>query len=420
MPSRSLFNFQIPANDPDAKTNIFLLGKQGIGKTNIISLFMFFMFMLYEKTKAKHGCIPIIFSPLFEYTKLKHKTVLKSGLFPPNANAQGMDAIHYSFKMANVPPYLEDQIKIVRLDFKELTTEDIGTFGNIMGNEDALGRVDKILEAIEADYGPNYSVDEFLEAVQEDKAVYNALYYIFKRLKQNGLFDESISVFDWEDALRQKKPICFHFGEIEDESSLQALTGILLRKLFKLSNKYINAVYKKVNIESQKDSELLLTEDEKWFLDNFVIGLFFEEAHRFFPPTTTKVLRSFPASKYFKLISMALGRKRNFKFNFLVSQRLELIFKEFRTEFDYLFTGSKVDATDKKFLYGMFRQVVPTAADSNYLVAQVCANQRFEFTAIDVNKLSVFVSKSQAKEPIGDNDFPLTKFKAFVSPCGQY
>jgi len=418
--NNSVFRFEVPPNRPEEKTNIFMLGKQGIGKTNLISLFIFYMHRLYLETKGQYGCIPIVFAPTFEYTKLKEKSTLPPGLYPPRAEPQGIEVLNFSFRLANIPKYLEKDITVVKLKFAELTTEDVGTFANLMGQEDALGRVDKLLEELKRNYG-EYTINHFLDAVKEDKAVYNSLYYIFKRLRDNGLFDEDLETFDWMTALKQKKPIVFHFGEIEDDFVLQALAGILLRKLYALSNKYINAIYKKVNIQNLgMNAKEKLSDEQNWFLENFVIGLFFEEAHLFFPPTTTKVLRSFPAHKYFKLISMALGRKRNFKFNFLVSQRLELLYKEFRTEYDDLFTGSKVDTTDKKALNEILRQSIPSAKDSIELVALICGNKKFEFTCTNLNKLNIYVTKFQRKEKINPEDSPLTKFKAYVSPCGMY
>lgn len=417
------FNFQIPKNTSESKTNIFMLGKQGIGKSNLISLFVFFMHRLYLETKGEFGCIPILFSPLFEYVKLKEKSILKSGKYPPHGKPQGLDAIHYSFKMGNIPDYLQKEIKIVRLRFSDLTTEDIGTFANVLGKEGALGLIDKLLEELRGNVGENYTVKDFLSFVREQQGdVFNALYYVFKRLNENGLFDAELEEFDWLKALKQRKPICFNFGEIDDESILQALTGILLRHLFQLSTKYINAVYKTVNLQKLKkdNPEKYLNEEERWFLHNFVIGLFFEEAHQFFPPTTTKVLRSFPASKYFKLISMAMGRKRNFKFNFIVSQRLELLYKEFRTEFDELFTGSKVDANDKTALGLMFQQIIANSKDVRVLIALICGNKKFEFTMTDLNALTSIISKLERKEELTSNDAPLHKFKAFIAPCGQY
>jgi len=423
--SGSIYNFPVPQNTPSAKTNCFMLGKQGTGKSNLLLLFVNYMFELYKKTSGKHGCIPIIFAPTFEYSKLKEKSTAK-GILPPKTEPHGIDAVHYSFKMAGIPPYLEKEIKVVSLKFSELTTEDIGIFANQMGNQEALGRIDKILEGLEKDHGSDYSVDHFLSVIKEDKNVYNALYYIFRRLKLNGLFESDDGDFDWETVLRERKPVCFHFGEIEDSSIMQALAGILLRKLFRLSNDYINAVYKKVNLQNLgHDPSKYMSERELWFLDNFVIGLFFEEAHQFFPPTPSRILRSFPAHHYFKLISMALGRKRNFKFNFLVSQRLQLIYDAFRTDYDFLFTGSKVDTTDKIALSAVFKLIVPSAQDVSFLVTSICANEKYEFTSINLNYLNNYVSKLQRRERgedvvIKNDELPGVQFKAFLSPCGMY
>lgn len=411
----------IPENTAEAKTNLFMLGKQGIGKSNLIMLAIYFMHKYYLESKGQYGCIPIVFAPTFEYAKLKQKSV-KTGRYPPNTAPQGIQVLHYSFKLANIPDYLRGEMQIVKLEFCELTVEDIAVFCGLAGDNEALGKIEKYLEEIRKEFGNNYSVNHFLEIAKMEKgAPFNSLYYIFKSLKENGLFDHDCSTFDWETALKQRKPVCFHFGEIDDDSTMQAITGVLLRKLFALSNKYMNAVYKKTSLQNLgKKPDDYLSDDEKWFLQNFVIGLFFEEAHLFFPPTTTKVLKSFPAHKYFRLISMALGRKRNFKFNFLVSQRLELLYKEFRTEFDDLFTGSKVDATDKTALGELFRQILVSQADVRALVSMVCGNEKYEFTVVDLNALNAFVSKIQMGQTPPQGAEPITKFKAFLSPCGMY
>lgn len=402
--TNKIHNFELPKNEPKAKNNLFLLGKQGIGKTNLMMLFIFYAYKCYIETKGKYGFIPIVFSPLFEYTKLKNKSTIQ-GMLPPNQQPKGIDALHFSFRMANVPVYLQKEVKLFRINFSELTTEEIGVFAGFSGNEDALGKIEKILEKLQS-AKPNYTVKDFLLMMKPDKPVLNSTYYVFKRLDENGLFDESLEIFDWFSVLKERKPICFHFGDIDDENIYQAIGGILLRTLFQLSNEYINAVYKsKRNVK--------LTEREQWFLDNFVIGLFFEEAHMFFPPTTTNVLRSFPTHKTYKKISQALGRKRNFKFNFLVSQYLDLIYHGFRTDFDYVFLGSKVGAKDKAELYNLFRKTIISSKDCTLFVSALCANNDFEFSVTNVNDLNKVANNIKVDVP------PVGQFKAFLAPCSQ-
>lgn len=408
LPSKKkTFNFIIGENNDELKVNFFLLSKQGTGKTNMLMLKVFYLYKAFIESGGKEGCIPIIFAPMFEYAKMSVPTNLenKEGSTPSGAKPQGIESLQYAFAMSNVPEYIKEDINLIALDFTSLTTEDIGVFAGISGNLDALGRVGKILARLKENKGDDYSIDDFLEAVVKDQAVFNACHYVFTKLKESGLFDPTLPRFDWLEALKQKKPIVFNFGDINSSQIYQALGGILLNALWKTSNKFTTAVYKKARKVS--DPTIELTEDDEFFINSFVIGLFFEEAHQFFPPTTTKVLRSFPAHHVFKQISMQMGRKRGFKYNFLITQRLELIYKEFRSEWDYILLGSKTDGTDREQLYNFFKRIIPDYKLARQLAIGVCKNDKFEFCIVNLHDVANGKTGS------------ITQFMPFLAPMAQ-
>lgn len=412
-----IFWLDIPPNTPDAKTAVFALGKQGVGKTNILMLLVYFFHKLFIETKAQYGCIPVVFAPFWEWANLNTKTDLdkleekikKRPRLPPDVDAEAMDAKIFSFKMANIPEHFESNVTAIAIDFNQLTTEDIGVFAGKQENEEALGKIEKLLERIHKNHG-KVTIDLFLSAVNPQASddgkepnvpsLYDGLYYTFKRLKEAGLFTDGAKKFDWFEVLQDKKPVVFCFGDINDSLILQALAGFFMRSLFDLSIEYNNAV--------DKDKKgMALSERERWLAENFVIGLLFEEAHRFFPPTTVKVLKSFPAHDIFRMISAQLGRKKGFKYTILISQRREFIYKEFRSEFDWLLLGSKIDFSDKEDIYRMVKKIIPDPDLAAEFTVAICKNSRFEWSLTDVNKLTN-LEKGCA-----------VRLKTFVAPCGQ-
>ena len=272
-------------------------------------------------------------------------------------------------------------------------------------NTQVLGHLQKMLEALKKQK-PNYDINDFIEELQDFKPLYDALYYVFTKLKRKGFFNSKYHKFDWMEALRQRKPMVFNFGDINVRDIYNTLTGYFLRKLFELSNMYYNAYTKKERIERSKlsgeISTEVLSEDEEWLINNFYLSIFMEESHQIvYALSGNPNLENYPAHYTYKQISDLLGRKKGFKYNFLITQRIMEIYKYFRNQQNFLIVGSEVYAEDVDFM-------VKEMHFPKNAIAQLINLPKFGFSIIDVHAL-----RARRKESV-------VKFLSWRSPCGQF
>lgn len=392
--SDATFEFELVKNDPSTvNTNTIICATQGTGKTNLFMLITYSLYKKYIDSDFKYGAIPVVFAPMFEFTQLNIPS--KSVNLPPGVEPEGISGCQYTFKLAN-PPEDNPDIKIIRLNFRELTVEDICSFAGYSDDNKVLGYTQKLIENL-ARTNPDYTVDDFIQAVEEfeTKTLKDALYYVFTKLKDSGLFDEG-EEFDWLTALRQLKPICINFGEIDEKSWYNSLCGILLRKLWRTSIVYYNAYLKSLRPETAED----LSDDEQFLLKHFSIALLVDEGHQILYNSPSITLTSFPAHHYFKKIASLMGRKRMFKYNFIVTQAMMEIYHGFRKKFNYLCLGSEVFEDDKSY----FEKELKFLKED---VLEMTNNQKHCWSFTNISDY-----KKRKK-------FSVHFFKAYLSPCGQ-
>jgi len=275
--SKEDFWFPIFSNSTSSQNRNFLFdAKQGTGKTNCIMLFLYELYRIYIDTDSEYGALPIVFSPLFEFSNIRFESVDHN--LGPERDPEGIESLQYCFEMSNPPP--DDKgITIIYIDFNDLAIEDIVSFVGMNENTQVLGHLQKMLEALKKQK-PNYDINDFIEELQDFKPLYDALYYVFTKLKRKGFFNSKYHKFDWMEALRQRKPMVFNFGDINVRDIYNTLTGYFLRKLFELSNMYYNAYTKKERIERSKlsgeISTEVLSEDEEWLINNFYLSIFIQ------------------------------------------------------------------------------------------------------------------------------------------------
>jgi len=365
--SKESFKFDFPENKPDLVRNYLLFDKQGSGKTNLLMNICFEMYKLYYEREGKYGCLPIVFSPFFEWATLGVPS--KENNLSPFREPESLETIQLTFTMSR--PQNPTKFKIIAFDFKDLTVEDIGSFANAKTNE-ALGKIRKIInmlkegytlkkkgsqEEITAEPNPDYTIKDFLQLVEILFGVADSLYYVFAKLNDNDFFNVNIyGSFDWLYYIKQRKPIIISFGNITDKNMYQAVGGYMLRKLFELSNRYFDVFLKASEINSGM-IENNLTPDEEFLLKYYKISLLFEEAHQFFPNTTSTTLTSFPVIDYYMKISQQVGRKQGHKFNFLISQKSKFLYHGLRMEADGIFLGSKLSQDDRELLKDTYKSL---------------------------------------------------------------
>lgn len=399
--SKTVYNFDLEKNTSSSKNQNFLFDcTQGTGKTNLLQLFMWSLYKNYLNSESKYGALPIIFSPLFEFANIGLES--SDDNLPPNTSPLSMDSLQFCFEMSNPPPDNKD-IRIVYIPFSELTVEDLASFAGYSEDNKILGKLQKMIEDL-VKRNENYTIDDFIEELNEDRGLYNALYYVFTKLKRQGFFNEKYERFDWLTYLKMKKPIIFNFGDINIRDIYNTVTGYFLRKLFELSNVYYNAYTKLDRINKATNLGTVSTESlddtENFLVKNFYLALFFEESHQIFFQTNSLKLVSFPAHYTYKQISDLLGRKKGFKYNFLVTQRIMELYKYFRMQQKYLVIGSEVYEDDREFMRTEMKF-------DKKIIPEICMLPKFGFSLINVNDMRTKKAGS------------VVKFKAFRSPCGQ-
>jgi len=394
--------------------NFLLLARQGVGKTNVIMSVIYHMIKTYYEEDSHFGAIPIVFSPLFELTQLAYPS--KNFNLAPHQFSEGIDCLQFSFKIANPPE--ESGIRVLGLKFNTLTQEDICAFAGFSGDLRVLGNVQKILIRLREGIAPcksypdglppkpNYDIDDFLMVMWEDKSLRDALYYVFSKLKDEGFFDEGLEQIDWLSWIKEKKPIIFNFGDIDDKFLYNSITGILLGGLWDLSVKFYNSFLKYQRLVSKRDKGLeirekdKLTEDEAFLLKNFWVGLFFDEAHQIFNATKSTELKYYPAHYYYKKISDLMGRKRGFKYNFLVTQKIMELYYGFRKSFNKLYLGNIIYQNDRDYM----NTELGIKKDH---IAKICGLGKYQWAVVDLDKYHSRVAGC------------IKKFTAYLSPSGQ-
>jgi len=381
--------------------NFLMLAKQGTGKTNLFMCIVHALYKAYMEEDSQFGAIPIIFSPLFEFTQMNLPS--KNENLAPGQTPEGIECLQFTFKMANPPQ--DADVRVLGINFNALTQEDICAFAGFSGDLKILGNVQKLLMKLR-DEIPDYTIDDFLAKVWEEKPLKDALYYVFSRLKEDGFFDEDLERIDWMSWIRERKPIIFNFGEIDDKFVYNSLTGILLNGLWALSTKFYNAFLKYQRLQDRKERGLeiseaqKLTEDEAFLLKNFWIALLFDEAHQIFHATKSTELKYYPAHSYYKKISDLMGRKRGFKYNFLVTQKCMELYYGFRKSFSKLFVGSVIFQNDKDYMY------TELGIKKDH-IQDICRLGKYEWAVVDLDKYHSRITKC------------IKKIKSYLSPCGQ-
>lgn len=396
------FVFEIPENTTGSQNkNFLLLCKQGSGKTNLLQLIMFKLYKKYIDTDSKFGAIPIVFSPLFEFSNISLES--KDNNLPPEDVPEPLDSLQYCFEMSN-PPKDDENIKIIYIPFSELTIEDIASFAGYSNDNKVLGHLQKLIEDLKSEYKDEYDIDTFINKLRDYKPLYDALYYVFTKLRSQGFFNKKYQRFNWLESIKERKPIIFNFGDINIKTLYNTITGYLLRKLFELSNVYYNAYTKRDRMERAKDKGIetteVMTDDEKFLIDNFYVALFFEESHQILYQSQSLNLNSCPAHYSYKQISDLLGRKKGFKYNFLVTQRIMELYIYFRKQSNYLIIGSEVYDDDINYMIKEMK--FPKQA-----IPMIVGLPKYSFSLVNSAKM-------QARK-----DGSIAKFSAYRSPCGQ-
>jgi len=400
--SKTPFNLVFPENKTTTlNQNLILLARQGTGKSNLLMGIVYQLIKAYIEEDSRFGAIPIVFAPLFELTQLTYPS--KNENLAPYQVSEGIDCLQFSFKIANPPE--DSDIRIIGLDFNKLTQEDICAFAGFSGDLKVLGNVQKILISLKKDK-PNYDIDDFLEIMWEDKSLRDALYYVFSRLKEEGFFDSNLEQIDWMSWIRERKPIIFNFGDIDDKFLYNSITGILLGGLWDLSIKFYNAFQKSQRLSDRRikgleiEEKHLLDDDDEFLLKNFWIALLFDEAHQIFNATKSTELKYFPAHYYYKKISDLMGRKRGFKYNLLVTQKIMELYYGFRKSFNSLYLGSIVYQNDRDYM----NSELGIKKDD---IGVICRLRKYEWAVVNLDRYHSKLPRSVAK------------FKAYLSPAGQ-
>lgn len=410
--SKEPYHWKIEKNTEELIKNHILLDKQGSGKTNLLMSMSYEIYSAYNETEAKFGALPIIFSPFFEWTKLRIPS--KFDNMSKNREPDILDSEQMSFELAN--PVDPSRFRMIAFDFNDLNVYDIASLINKRDNK-SLGKIKKCLRdlrfgwkgktsagvEIEREGKEHPTIYDFLEIVEVREGISDDLFFVFSELEERGFFDvDKYWKFDWWEILRLKKPLVFNFGAIPKESPFyQAIAGYLLRKLMDISQQYLNATLKSEEHKNNPNSTITLTDDEKFLVKNFQIALIFEEAHRFFPNTKATEFLSYPAIMYYKDISRAVGRKQGFKYSFLISQEIMMLCHALRklSGDDEVFLGSKLGTDDREYLHEIYK--VPDETVSAMVSLPKYSWAVFRPTKFQ-NKRKGFVSQFKAyRSPVG-------------------
>ncbi|MFW9872647.1 MAG: hypothetical protein ACFFG0_06050 [Candidatus Thorarchaeota archaeon] len=405
--SKKDFHLDLQKNTSDLIINNLIIDFMGGGKSNLLSSIAYGQFQTYIKTSGERGSLPIIFSPKFEYLKLSLPS--KDDNIAPQLSPDSMDAIQITFPICQPPELLKDELEMRSIIFNDMTTEDIGLLAGITKSK-GLGRIKKILKEI----GKNYTIEQFidyLENPETGRQDYSDLYYVYSTFYDIGLFDnEKYKPFKWEEELTKLKPIIINFGKMWD-NQIQSLGGYLLRKLYELGdwvhdNVKLKSDFIKDRKKNKIESDLKFTEREKFLKKYFNLSLLIDEAPRLLTYTVSTTLTSYPANRYFQIISSNDGRKLGFRYNYVVTQFFADMYHKFRRRYRYIWFGNKVTGEDRDYITS---NKILNPND----VTIVLRNKKFFFTVVDMQNYNNYKDEEIRKRFI-------TRFKTYRCPCGVF
>lgn len=413
--------FKIPKNADNIINNWLLLAEMGKGKTNFAELVgLYYGYKAYIDSDGDYGWLPIVLSPAFEWNRTQYPSLDKTNL-PPNLSPEGLPVIKLSFNIAFGP---NDEEERKQIDYIIGISED-----EFFEEESIVDNIITLLigyaEMSKLDYHTLYDyVDEFVDDVKKrvktdrlnmdivmkelnnairtkKKDLYRAMRGMFKILIKRGLFTKH--KIEWLELIKQRKPIVISFGSLDssEKGIYQFLGGIVFKELNKIGMIYENALHKK-----QRGMEL--TKTEEWLLKYWRIGFIIEEAVTFFPSTTSTTLKSYPCIDIFREISTQRGRKRGFKFNFIICTNLKMLFPDIRDKFKYLVTKYL-----NNFDIGILRDM-----GLNQLVIQNMQMLKvadFQFALTDLERYK----EKRSLIPFTGVMYGVRQIVVYKSPCGQ-
>ena len=414
--SKKTYCLDLPINSSDLIVNNLILDFMGGGKTNLLTSIAYGQFKAFKESDAKRGTIPIIFSPKFEYMKIKIPS--KDDNIAPELRPDGIDAIQITFPICNPPDYIIDLLDMRSIIFEDLSVEEIALLGGISPtNTELMSKIKLALDKLRAEFSP-FGIEEFIDYIKNFTDLDEAgkkkkrgpditqLYYHFSTYYEIGLFDnKKYPPFVWKDEIKKLKPVVINFGKMWD-SQIQSLGGYMLRKLHEFGDWiYDNVRVKGEFIKGLKEMDLTFTEEEKFFGKYFYVSLLIDEAPKMLTYTTSSTLTNFPANKYFQVISSNEGRKLGFKYTYIVTQFFADMYHKFRRRYRFVWFGNRVTGEDRVYISD--KQIL-----SDEDIPLILNNKKFFFTVIDMNGYN----NNKKHEAIRRKW--VTKFMVYRSPCG--
>ncbi len=385
--------------------NYLMIATQGSGKTNVLMLFCYQEFTLWKETGNQYGALPIIFAPTFEFMQMEVPS--KAVNLPPGVEPQGIECVNITFPICD--PIKNDRLQTCSFDFGSFEPRDILGFTDIQDEDKYLGAIKKLIERIENGYEKgrgkdklfipprDFTLKSFLEEVRDDASLKDALYYVFTELKKAGMFDTGkYPALNIRELILQKKPIIFHFGDLDERQRMSGIAGIILKELWQISNIFYNAYLK-------QQAKQPLDEFEQFLIDHWTIMLIMEEAHQILYATKSSGMAlesKHPSHYWFKKITALMGRKRGFKRSMIVTQKFMEIFYGIRTTFDDLILGSTIYPDDKVFLEQDLK------IDQDH-INKMTRLPKFAWAFVDIQAYQKRKKKCVAK------------VRCYLSPCGQ-
>lgn len=397
------YELKIQKNTDGLIQNHLIVDQMGGGKTNLLMSICWGQYKAYKESKGKYGVLPIVFVPDFEWGKVSLAS--KDDNIAPEYSPEGIDAELVTFPCCGKPSYM--QHPVFSIDFHDLDVEDICQFANMKTLKE-IGQVRKLLNS----FGDKVvDMELFIHALETGPESVSALYEVFFKLNEMGLFNTSrYPVFSWEESFKKLKPIIFNLGDVSDEI-FQALAGYLLRKLKELGQyKYNHCVLKKNKIDEAKtlgkDSALTLSEWDQFLLKWFNIGILIDEAPTVLPATTSSTLTGYPATRHFKTLSTNRGRKMGIKYTYLITQYYMDVYYKFRRRPRFLWLGSEVSKEDKDYM----RENKIINRDD---ISMILSNPKFNFCIIDTKHYQD--NFDELRRLAG-----AARVKIYRSPCGVF
>lgn len=335
--------------------NYFCIATQSSGKTNLLMLLLTMLYNLFVNSSFKFGALPIVFAPSFEFMQIESPS--KSKNMPPNIEPEGINCSHITFPICE--PIRNPKLNVYSFDFSSFDERMILGFTDLRDEDKYFGAIKKLIGRIKNGYTKGkwknkivmppreFNLKNFIDEVREDSQLKDTLFHVFTDLRDKGMFDtKKYPALDLKKIVVNCKPIIFHFGDLDERQRISGIAGIILKQLWDISTIYYNAHLKKQ--DNQK-----LDEFEEFLLVHWTVALLMDEAHQILYATKSggMALESkHPSHYWFKKITALMGRKRGYKYSFIVTQKFMEIFYGIRTTFDELIIGQTVYPDDKVFL----------------------------------------------------------------------